>query len=66
MRIRFTADHDEVSPDRTIAYQAGAEEAVRKELGEALIAAGKAEPVAEPAPKPAAPAAAAAANPDGR
>lgn len=52
MRVKFTADHDDVTPEKTVAYKAGSEETVRKELGEELILAKKAEAVGETPAKP--------------
>ena len=50
MRVKFTADHDDVTPEKTVAYKAGAEETVRKELADELVAAGKARSLEKAAP----------------
>jgi hypothetical protein len=55
MRVKFTQDFDyKPTMQQTIGYKAGMEDTVKRECGEAAIAAGKAEEVKEhirPAPK---------------
>lgn len=51
MRVHFTSDYDYVPSDEprvTIAYKAGMELTVKREAGEAAVAAGKAEELAPP------------------
>lgn len=46
MRVRFTHDYDyKPTSQSTIGYKAGMEETVKRECGEAAIAAGKAQEV---------------------
>jgi hypothetical protein len=45
MRVRFTHDHDHVTPEKTTAFQKDQELTVAKEIGEAAVQAGKAEEV---------------------
>lgn len=45
MRVRFTRDHDHVEVMQTLAFKAGGEHIVRREIGEAAVAAGAAEAV---------------------
>ena len=59
MRVKFLANYDYTpSAERrtTFAYFAGQEETVKRECGEAAIAAGAAEEIAAPSKKPLSPA----------
>lgn len=54
MRVKFTDDFDfKPTSQSTIGYLAGMEETVKRECGEAAIAAGKAEELPDASRKPA-------------
>ena len=50
MRVRFTDEYRHVEVMKTTSYPSGAEMTVAKEIGDAAIAAGKAEEIAAEKP----------------